>query len=317
MALLGNPKLRGKNAFFDNWNQFPERQDENGWVRWEYKHYRDHGPLFSEEFFQAIDRGLEKTKQCSRENKFPLVGILYAPDGSRYTGEAAKGGKNPYYRNLKSKKRFPVKQIHKAIFSRLGELMRQNGLLEEVISKGKNHKEGGLSRLRREREKTQAEITRPKEAEEGLGDALKAIVLEKGDNLTEMIQVVIDEKNRTVRRLDSLTEKASELEAMECRFLKSLDGGTFKRSAKALVDNMQQIPPLELKKLVKTLIPKAVIVPEERGNRLELLYNLSSEAPPKKAFSLIKMPTYNPLASLRELEVKSWTSSQNGRSDWI
>ena len=109
MALLGNPKLRGKNAFFDNWNQFPERQAEDGWVRWEYKHHKDHGPLFSGEFFQAIDRGLEKTKQCSRENEFPLVGILYAPRRFAVYGRGRQRWQKPLLSEFKVKKTVPRK----------------------------------------------------------------------------------------------------------------------------------------------------------------------------------------------------------------
>ena len=177
-------------------------------MRWEYKHRRDHGPLLGEELFQAIDRGLEKAKHRPRGNEFPLVGILHAPDGSRYTGEA-----------------------------------------------------------------------------------LKAVVLEKGENLAEMVQTVMEEKKRTDGRLGRLSERARELEAQEGRFLGSLDGRTFKRSAKLLVDNMHQIQPLELKKLVKTLIPKAVIFTEEGGNRLELLYNLDTGRGVKTAHSPIKKAT--------------------------
>ena len=125
--------------------------------------------------------------------------------------------------------------------------MGQNGLLEEVISKGKNHKEGGLSRLRKEREKTQAEITRLKEAEEGFRRCHPGHSLGKGGQPYGNDPDGYRRKKSDGQKARLSQRKASKLEAMECRFLKSLDGETFKRSAKALMDNMQQIPPLELK----------------------------------------------------------------------
>ena len=130
LSLLGSPKIRGKNAFFDDWNQFPEKQDKDGWVHWEYKHYRENGPLFSGEFLQEIDKGLKKMEQCSRENEFPLSGILQAPDGTKYTGETAKSGKNLYYRNSANKKRFPMPLVHKVVFSRPGKIVQKKGHIE-------------------------------------------------------------------------------------------------------------------------------------------------------------------------------------------
>ena len=171
--------------------------------------------------------------------------------------------------------------------------------------------------MRRERKDIQDEMAKLGRAEEGLGEALKAVVLEKGENLAEMVQTVMEEKKRTAVRLGRLSERARELEAQEGRFLGSLDGRTFKRSAKLLVDNMHQIQPLELKKLVKTLIPKAVIFTEEGGNRLELLYNLDTGRGVKTAHSPIKKAPYGTPVSSRGLEVGSWTFSRNGRTDWI
>lgn len=47
---LSNPKYLGYGHFKDTWNQFPDKQDANGLVRWNYAH----GPVITEElFFQA------------------------------------------------------------------------------------------------------------------------------------------------------------------------------------------------------------------------------------------------------------------------
>ena len=268
---MGNPKIRGKNAFFDNWNQFPEKQDKDGWVHWEYKHFQDHGPLFSEDFLQEIDRGLEKAEQCSRENEFPLVGILQAPDGTNYTGEAAKGAKNLYYRNLANKKRFPVPLVHKVVFSRLKEIVQKNGLIEGVISKALDKGFLDSSPFKDEKKRIEKEDTQLRESIDGFGEAVRKIALKNSDSMEEMLNAVMEEKEKAIKEREVLRLKALALDKKEGEFRESLTGKTFKRSAKMLLDNMEKIQPLELKKLINALIPRAVIHLGKEENTLQPL----------------------------------------------
>ena len=283
---------------------------------WEYKHYKDNGPLFSEEFFEEIDKGLEKEKRCSRENEFPLVGILQAPDGSRYTGDAAKGGKNPYYRNLKLKRRFPAIQVHKAFFSRLKEIVQTNGLLEDVVAKAYGDR-NFASQFTAEREKTQREEAGLQDIIDGFREALKKIVLKKDDNMTETINAVIEEKEKTQLEKQALSLRAAELDKKERNFKEALKGEAFKKSAKLLLENITKIPPLALKTFLKKLIPQAVIHLGEKENVLELCYNLGAEKETKKAFSPRKTPKLAIVPPFRGQEDSRWTSIGDGGERWI
>ncbi len=270
LTLLGNPKIRGKNTFFDNWNQFPERQDQDGWVEWEYKHYRDHGPLFSEEFFRQIDQGLEKLPQRCRESEFPFSGILQAPDGSKYTGEAAKSGNNLYYRNIKHKKRFAADNLHKVVFSRIGEILKNGDLLNQIVTEA--HKQGNV--FAEEKMRLRARMAHLQTLMERFGDALKNMVMDKKENLAEAIGVMLEEKAKVEQEREFLALNMDTLDREEALFRENLKGDKFKKFARLLLDNLEGLDPLELKKLVRTLIPKAVIILGEDGEHtLQLTYN--------------------------------------------
>ena len=271
---LGSPKIRGCNAFFDDWNQFPEKQDADGWVRWEYWHRRQYGPLFGEDLFRRIDAGLEKIEYRSRENEFPLSGIIRAPDGSRYTGESAKGGRHFYYRNRKLKKRFPVAQVHGAVFSRLKEIVREGGLLEGIVSRFGGGG-AGRSRFDGERRRLRAKIGRLGEVVDGFGDALKAVVLEKRDDLGEVVGTLKDERGKAERDIRKLAGDLARLDGEERGFDESLKGGGFRASAKLLLDNMEKMPALQLRQVLKVLMPKIVVVTGQGENTLEITYNLA------------------------------------------
>ena len=295
LALLGNPKLRGKNTFFDNWNQFPDKQDDNGHVEWEYKHFQEHGPFFSKEFFEEIDEGLEKQAYRSRDNEFLFSGILYAPDGSKYGGEAAKGGENPYYYNRKQNKRFSAKQIHQLVFSRLREMVEKSGLLEESIAHFEKHEELGLPNFKRRREAMERELGKLQKLVDDFSDSLRKLVSDQRGNLEEVINAMLEEKQSAMEEIKQLKVALDALEEEKMLFQRELRGGhKFKSFAKLLLDNLESIDPIERKNLVRKLIPRATIVLGEDGqNRLELFYNLEAKdvggAPQEKGAKVIPL----------------------------
>ena len=280
LTLLGSPRIRGWNVFYDNWNQFPEKQDADGYVRWEYKHHRDHGPLFSEELFREIDRGLEKLDYRSRENEFIFSGILFAPDGSRYTGEAAKSGDHLYYRNRKLNKRFPAKHLHKLVFARLKEVINRSGLLDDNVTRLAVSHKSELSHFDKERAEMEEELVRLRKIVDGFGDALRTMVLERQSGLEQVTSAMLEEKEKASQEMNAIKAELAVLAEKKESFSRELSVGgyRFKSFAKLLLGNLEKIHPMELKTMVRKLISRAVIVSREDGGfNLELLYNLEGE----------------------------------------
>ena len=331
LTLLGSPRIRGRNSFYDNWNQFPDKQDKEGIVVWEYKHFQEHGPLFSEGFFKKIDEGLQKVSYKSRESDFPLSGILFAPNGSKYLGEAAKSGKNAYYYNRKLGKRFCANQIHKSVFSRLKELLKKSDVLKSITSNLGKHPTLGVSRFKNERASIKKKIDNLHGVIEGLDNALKDSALKQKENFTEMLEEILEQKKQCTNDILLFKNKLASLDEKEKNFKVALRGEKFKDYIKLLLSNLKKLDSLEFKSLIRILIPKAIIHLGEAENKLELIYNLDVKTPPVRrtggmevflhgqdgVIPLFPNPSYSEQIKGGGQEDKKWPYIKSGRADWI
>ena len=340
LRLLGNPRIRGYNYFYDNWNMFNDLQDDEGWVCWEYRHHKEYGDLVSRKLIKQVDLGLEKTTYCSRSNDFLLSCILYAPDGSRYYGEAAKSGKNPYYYNRSQRKRFPADHIHKLVLKRLEELLEKSNL-EKLIGRIQSHDFLGTPKFLSKRQQLMREIRRLHGVVENFSTALRDSVTQNKDSLVEVIETMIEEKKRAQEEIARLKQELHNLAQQENRFREALKGDKFKRFVKTALSKMKSMHPLEQKNFVQAVIPKMVIHSGEKGYYLQLFYNLNTDpqdlggpsrgrpAIPRELYCfdnvvpLFRVSTLpcnkekrrdkNPSGPLRVLEDNFWPLVMNGR----
>ena len=273
LSLLESAKIRGYNYFYDNWNMFKEFQDNEEWVRWEYRHRRKHGDLVSLELIKQVDKGLEKSTRCSRANDFLLAGTLYAPDGSKYYGEVAKSAQAFYYYNRSLSKRFPTNHIHKLVLKRLEELLENNNL-EKLVNRVQNHGFLGTPKFLERRQQLISEIRRLDEIVENFSQALRENVTEKNENFVEVIETMIEEKNKASEEMAKLKNEIYKLEQQENRFKKALKGDKFKRFVKTSLSKIKTMHPLEQKNFIQAIAPKIIIHSSKRGNYLQIFYNL-------------------------------------------
>ena len=273
LRLLGNSRIRGYHYFYDNWNMFSDLQDKDGWVCWEYRHHKEHGNLLSQELFEKVNRGLEKVTYCSRTNDFFLSGILYAADGSRYYGEAAKSGQYPYYYNRTDGKRFPAPHVHKLVFKRLGELL-EHGNFEKLIEKIRCHEVLGTPQFSAKCQRVLKELRRLDEVIENFSAALRENVAKNNDNLIEVIEEMIAEKKKATEEIKKFKKALQTLDLEEERFRKALRGEKFKRFVEVALRSIEGAHPLEQRKFLQAVIPKMVIHHGgEAGYYLQLFYN--------------------------------------------
>ncbi len=343
LNMLGNPKIRGYNYFYDNWNQFPQLQDKDGWVKWEYWHRREHGDLIDPELVKKVDEGLDRIEHRSRDNEFLLSGVVFAPDGSRYGGEAVRSGEFCYYRNRKNGKRFPANHLHELVLTRLRELLKV-GVLEELIEKISKHQHFGLPKFKQERRDLEKEIVRLEKVVERFTESLRKNVVENTENLAEIIDLMIKEREKANSEIAALTLKLDELEQKEQQFKGNLKGDKLKRFIRLTLDNLDSMHPLEQKRLIKIIIPRITIHLGEKEHTLELFYNLDLDthnlassshsrrgslpltlSSGENVISLFENPTYLSTESdknsmpqdSRGLEDNNWPFIKNGRRDRI
>ena len=321
-TILESPKLRGYNFFYDNWGQFPDKQDHDGWIKWDYAHFKKHGPIIPESLWTQVDKGLDQIIKRSRSNVFLLSGVLLAEDGSKFTGESAKNGEHLYYYNRHLGKRFPVEHIHKHLFARLKEIITHSSLMKEIIQRIQKHQ--GQNKFEMERFKIKEEQETLRGVVENFSNALKKLVSERPENLSDILDTMMNEKKTTQERIKELELELKRLSEVELNFHSNMKGCDFKEAVRFLLMNLDKLSPLEQKKLIQTIIPQARIICDEDKNKLELIYNLDAQ---KKGRSLEEERPLNftnndkvvCLKSRKEekigscsVEDKSWPLHRNG-----
>lgn len=161
--LLSNHKLRGYSEFEDTWNQFPNLQDHNKMVKWDYGHMREQGPVVPIDLWNQVQDLLGKNKKNKSRSKsdvtYLLSGILFRSDGSKLTGASAKGGRNRYYEDRKNKDlRIPKEDIEKAVLERIRDYTSLPSLLRNLVERHGLNKSSRLDTLKAETNQVRFEL---------------------------------------------------------------------------------------------------------------------------------------------------------------
>lgn len=194
-GLLENPKYRGSAKFKDTWNQFPQLQDDDGMVRWEYAH----GVIIDEATAADVNAVIASMRQRnpkkSKYNGFLLTGILVGEDGSRYHGDPAKSGANPYYYNKTLKQRIPCEELDDLVVKRVKEYLEKQGVIEGVINNFLKHKNVGVPFLEEEKTRLRNKIRDLARVVESFSETLRQAAL-AGQNVAELAQSLLDERKK-------------------------------------------------------------------------------------------------------------------------
>jgi hypothetical protein len=121
--LLKSEKIRGGGKRKDKWNQFPDRQDENGFVEFKY----GHPPVVPPELATQVDEALRQiAKEHLKYGKMAtlLSGVLFTSGGLRLRcgGGNSDAGRYRYYENRESNISIPKDKIEAVIIDRVRQL---------------------------------------------------------------------------------------------------------------------------------------------------------------------------------------------------
>ena len=155
---------------------------------------------------------------------------------------------------------------------------------------------------------------------EGLDNALKNSALRQKENFAEMLEEILKQKKQCAEEINHLEEKLVSLEVKERNFKDALQGEGFKDYAGLLLSNLEKLDPLELKSLIRTLIPKGIIHLGDEVNTLELIYNLDVKTSTRKTGGLTTLlhgkgkilPLFGSKKEGPKEEVKKWPYIQSG-----
>ena len=269
---LTNTKYLGHAYFKDTWVQFPNLQDEEGFVKWNYAH----GPVIDEELFLKVRTLLEQNKQKSASSKgrtaYLLSGVLYLHDGTPFHGVSAKSGANSYYQDRKKTVRIERFKIEKIVKNRVGQYLKDSDLLKGLFQTALKHRSIGGPVIDSDITRMNQRLNELNGIDKTLSEAIRNVAL-SGDvaKVIEASKAIADEKAKVEKERESLKAQLQDLQRSkaqisEQRGVKSLQDyiGLALKDFKQKNDHIQ-------KQIIQSLIPKIILHPDQK---LELQVNL-------------------------------------------
>ncbi len=281
-SFLSSDKLRGISVFTDTYNQFPSKQDENGYVKWEYGHYTESGPVIPIELWEAAQARLDKNKQdktrtSSETNVYLLSGILFKKDGGKIIGASAKSGSNRYYEDRRGggEFRIPKEEIEKVICARIKEFLRDSGVLQKVLNSSDDQRNQQAEDIARSLETTKSKIKVLEKAKVGISSHIRSEAIKEGADIGAIVKMLSDE---VVKIDEEIAQKMSEQSRLQRELVVINEDFQQKKVedllAKALKDFDRRCD-LEKRQIIQTIIPRIVV----HHDKLELYFNFLGARP--------------------------------------
>ena len=263
-ALLINAKIRGHGYFKDTWNQFPNLQDEDRLVRWEY----EHGPLLEPELFDRIDvtiAAIEGTRQRKSESRgvYLLSGILRAADGTSFYGSRAKGGQYHYYVNAKSGTRLPADLMDDVVVRRVKQYLNDSNVLRGILQSALKHSRVGLPSLDADVAKLRGTIKHLETLIEGFSAGLRNAAVAGAANLVEVCAALIEEKKKVADEIAIEQAKLESLRVRRDRLASDLQGRSLEDYLGKAMTKFDEKSDLQKKRIVQAIVPEVIVNSEE------------------------------------------------------
>ena len=260
VKLLKNPKLRGFNTFKDDRNMFKELQDENGYVRWEYRH----GRVVTKNLTDRVDSIFKENSHKERRYRkrtYLLSGILFnSQTGNKFIGEAAKSGKNVYYADRVSKIRIPKKEIEKVIIKRIKEYLSNSETLKSIFSQVLKDKYLGLPLIRENIQQCRKEIKLYQIRLEELTNALSE-VLKSGKDMAEACQMLALDRNKIEKKLADVNSNLEKWVEHEKKVRNNFNNDSVEDFLRKALVGFDKKSDERKRTVIRNLIPKIEVDP--------------------------------------------------------
>lgn len=266
MKMLTSPKVWGFHRFKDNLNQYPDKQDDEGFVEFSYPH----GPVLE----SALIEELKKLKEANKNHNptfsddFLLSGFLYAEDGSLYRGDSttklkkSESIKYTYYvakTDLKQIRRLNAKALEGDIFQRLQEYLEGNEIFRRLVDSGNLEQDklaqkydAQIGELKSKAIELQAELDR-------FSIKIRQLVLSDSDNFQDALLILKDEKLKVENELESLLQQLNKLREEKGQVCHKTCDKEFFQKFKAFFSEFGMLPNCDKKILLKAFMPKIIV----------------------------------------------------------
>lgn len=279
---LSCKKLRGWNEFVDDYDQFPELQDENGVVRWEYGYARESESIISKEKGEIIDLIMSRRKHKSKkEPKYLLSDTMETPSGIKYRGTAgtSKTGKYHHYYEVPKRHReegvtyrnLSGEELEKTVLSRASEYLENSGLLSEIIAKFTNNRHLGVAPVKEQILQLEHKVKELSGKVNKYTQKIEILILAEGMD-KESIKTLTAMKAKAESELGVKAKELKETKARVHQICNTDREEAFKKTLRSVLRIFKTSELAKQRELLQMVFPRIVFYPE---GRLHLDLNLA------------------------------------------
>lgn len=268
-ALLVNRKIAGFGYFKDDWNQFPHLQDENGMVKWHFRH----GPVVEPQIFErahAILRNNAKFNHRIYEDQrtYFLSGILFDRDGNKFAGQSVKNKKNPYYINQTKNYRIRAERLEKTVVDLVNTLLKENGILEKAIKGTFDGENQELKEFEDQITKNNREIKQCELLLNVIDTKGRSKIIENPELMEEILLEGLTMKKQTIARLEELRLESIGLQKQKEQLHKFKDKNEVRLNISNAMKLFESSSSKRKKRLIQLMVPKVIL--DEKTDQLHM-----------------------------------------------
>ncbi len=266
LRMLTSPKVLGKGKFKDDLNQFPEKQDSEGFIEFDYAH----GPVLEPKLIIALKEVLDDNKKHAPlyNDDFLLSGYLYSENGELYSGDSSlkyKGGSSTRYRYYclnsasKSVRRFSASYLENELIKRLKELLQDSNEFKKLVDSGKVQQDKLLQSIDRNIQAVEGKISEYRESLSRFSIKIRELVMADTDNFQEALKILNVEKTSLESSLESSLNELRTLKERRLEVCDKVDDDLLQKNFKMFFAAFEQLQNCDKKRLLKALIPQIIV----------------------------------------------------------
>jgi site-specific DNA recombinase len=228
----------------------------------------DHGPLIDEKLLNEVQRKIDDTRSQRKKSGsgnyiYLLSHILYSEDGTRFSGQGAKGGLYRYYWNEKSGDRIHCEEIDDKVITHIrGYIQRADGF-SELVRKAIQLREQKLPEVDSKLREVRTQIEETAGAESDLKKQLLNSEIRSRPNLLPWLE---EEVMKLRQQHQQLLARADDLDRQRRDILARSGLEDVEATAREFAKRIQKLTRTEQRTLIERIVQRIVV---RKDNNLE------------------------------------------------
>ncbi len=270
ISMFTSPKIKGKGRFRDDLNQYPEKQDSDGYVEFDYAH----GSIIEPKLQAELDKFFnENKKHYSYNDDYLFTGFIFSEDGRTYSGGSSLKKKSTGYSKynyylsktkFKNIKRIQQKVIETEVINRLKHYMEDSTEFRNLLDTSNSLQDKISFNYQNLILESKAKISRLESDIAKFSEKIRELVLLESIDFHDSLKILSSEQGRIKKDLEDENAKLLLLKTEHTQICDKIDDKSFQRNLKLFFKGFDQLNNCDKKELLQILIPKITVMSDLR-----------------------------------------------------